>query len=340
MNKNIEKLNIGAIGWFSNLNAGDDRIGEVLIKLFYPHKVILIDQNLVNPYVINQLDLCVFTAGVWHPRYHIAKNFSKWSKYIKVPIIAIGLGVEFGSEKIQHSYNNFINTANLVIVRDKESRKALGNSEKIVVAPDITWSFPFPIINNPLLDTGVVYVNFRPQKKYDIETLKAMKAIINKKFKSSTFYSFSPEDCNIAHGCNYKEIVHFDQRPCLSNVKLIIGMRFHSAVFAGQMCIPHLNIPYHSKVERLTRENPTLINFSEINNLEQFEESIERIDFTILQKEKEILLERREEMVTLATKSKSHIHDFLSTIKKQTRRTSLRYRIYNKLISESERFLL
>ena len=36
MNIKSKKLNIAVIGWFNYLNAGDEWLGEVLIKLFNP----------------------------------------------------------------------------------------------------------------------------------------------------------------------------------------------------------------------------------------------------------------------------------------------------------------
>lgn len=101
----MEKLNIAVIGWFNYLNAGDDRIGEVLIKTLHPHNVKLLSSY--NKLLLNEFDLLVFTAGFWYPKHEISGNFKKWYKNVNIPYMAIGLGVEKStSKKCKESWCN------------------------------------------------------------------------------------------------------------------------------------------------------------------------------------------------------------------------------------------
>lgn len=327
------RLNIAVIGWFHHLNAGDDRIGEILIKTLAPHNVILLSNY--NVHLLNCFDLLIFTAGFWHPRHSISRDFKKWYKGVKVPYMAIGLGVE-KTEDLQclESYTYFVKNASLILVRDKESAEALGNDKKINVSPDISWFDPLPVCQEFSLN-GDVLINLRPYKKIKSITHDLKNLNILDKVK---FYSLSNEDKNLGLKLGFKEnyIIEFFNHRSLNNVKLIYGMRFHSSVFSQQQAIPHFNLVYHQKVSSLVDEVESFINkskkFATGSSIRNFNANL---DNRLLMLEREQLLENRKKLILRAESAKDIVLKRINEIPKNNYKSRLRYKIINKLLNIS-----
>lgn len=326
-----KQLNIAVVGWFHHFNAGDDRIGEVLIKTLAPHNVVLISNY--NVHLLNSFDLLIFTAGFWHPRHSISRNFKAWYKNIKVPYMAVGLGVEKTDDlQCQKSYNYFVENAVFLMVRDIESCEALGGSDKIIIGPDITWFDPLPICKD-FNTEGDVLLNLRPYNKSKsiIQNFTKLNFLENPKF-----YSLSKEDKALGLRLGFKEenIIEFFNFRTLHNVKLIYGMRFHSSVFSQQQAIPHYNIVYHQKVSSLVSDVKSFINksneFATINSINDFTKVV---DEELLKIERKQLLENREQIILGAKSVKNIFLKKLEKIPKNNYKSSLKYKMINKIIS-------
>jgi hypothetical protein len=84
-------------------------------------------------------DLLIFTAGTWHPRNEISRDFQKWYSKIKITYIALGVGVEYSlDEKAKNICDYFVSNLFFTNVRNADSKKALGNQEKIVTVLNIS----------------------------------------------------------------------------------------------------------------------------------------------------------------------------------------------------------
>lgn len=327
----MKKLNIAVIGWFNFLNAGDDRVGEVIIQLFDKHNVSLIKNY--NRELLKTFDLIVFTAGTWHPRSEISRNFKRWHKFIKVPYMALGLGVEFTDDLLtKNNYNYFVENSLLTYVRDLDSKKALGNQEKVLVGPDITWMFPFSPIENYKPNKSI-FLNLRPYSKLKDEIDKIAQ-YSNTKLEINNFYSLSPEDTSLGRKYNYEHIQEFHNKRILNDCSLMIGMRFHSSVFCQQFNIPHYNLVYHQKVGSLFKNEKSHINkMSNYLSFNQFKRELNLISVEDLLIEYKLLQTNRKEIVKKANYLKNIILMRLSDVKKNNYSMSLSFKLKNKIIS-------
>lgn len=329
-NKKV-KLNIAVVGWFGYLNGGDDRIGEVLIKLFYPHNVSLLSGKTVTPYIINQFDLCVFVAGTWHPRSHIANNFKNWSRVIKTPFAAIGLGVEETTDKSTiESYKYFVDKCEFVYVRDIQSAEALGGSFKIIVGEDVTWLNPFEVQKEFCLKDKIL-VNLRPYKEMNDKNEYVTRLLVDKYKNQLVFSSFSPQDTILGEKLGYDKIIEFDKVRLNTQTSLVVGMRFHSAIFASQKCVPHYNLPYHSKVNRLSTNGQSLINKHHLGFCQDFENFILNLNDELILNERELLVKERERKVQKMTEIKGELINFINVLKPKTEYENLVVKISKKL---------
>jgi|GEM_PF-5035213 hypothetical protein len=331
MNIKSKKLNIAVIGWFNYLNAGDDRVGEVLIKLFNNHNVSLIKNY--NRELLKCFDLLIFTAGTWHPRNEISRDFQKWYSKIKIPYMALGLGVEYSvDEKVKKNYDYFVSNSLFTYVRDTDSAKALGNQATIIIGPDITWLYPFKEIKS-YSPTNKIYANLRPYGKLKSE-IDDLAVFLRHNMNIDMFYSLSPEDSKLAKKYNFTKIRNFDQRRIPEYCSLVVGMRFHSSIFCQQSTIPHYNLVYHQKVGSLENQQESILNTSpKLFNLKDFKDALHLFEPDNLVKEHEILKNSRILNTRNANQIKEQILSALESVEKNNYSSSMNFKIKQKLLT-------
>lgn len=241
-------MRLAAIGWFGHCNAGDDRIAEVLMRRLQGFHVSLLPSLPPPPEVANWFDGILLTGGIWHPRNRVAVDFHQWSKGVRVPILALGLGVESMPRELRKGSAALVRRCEMVWVRDRESRRLLGDAPNVIVGPDVTWAEPFV----EGYEWRVTAFNLRPWPRVSWnpgDWVKAASAID----RDLAAWPLAPEDAELLRG-------HLDDVPdafdegVLRQAGRVISMRLHGLIFAAQQALPAIGIGYDPKCERFLRE--------------------------------------------------------------------------------------
>ncbi|RMH18950.1 MAG: hypothetical protein D6696_11905, partial [Acidobacteria bacterium] len=239
------------LGWFGRQNGGDDRIAEVLTRRLSGCHPSFLPFTPLPPEVVNYFDAVVLTAGVWQPRNRLAREFHRWCRGVHVPIVALGLGVEEVTPEMRAASAALVERCDFLWVRDRESKRLLGDHPAIVVGPDVTWADPLPAAGEPR--PGVVALNLRRWRRRPWRPEAWVDAARRSATAELRPWSFGPEDWIVLHD-------FFD--PCPKafdaaagrDAEIVAGMRLHSLIFAAQMGVPAVGIAYDPKCRRFLAE--------------------------------------------------------------------------------------
>ncbi len=243
-------MRLGAIGWFGYCNAGDDRIAEVLMRRLQGFHVSLLPSLPPPPEVANWFDGILLTGGIWHPRNRLAVDFHQWSKAVRVPILALGLGVESMPRELRKGSAALVRRCDMVWVRDEESRRLLGDARNMIVGPDVTWAEPFV----EGYDGRVTALNLRPWPRAHwnpCDWVQAARALADERHLSA--WPLAPEDAELLRG-HLDDVPDAFEQDILRNAGRVISMRLHGLIFAAQHGVPAIGIGYDPKCERFLRE--------------------------------------------------------------------------------------
>ncbi len=263
--KSLKK--IGIAGWWGGRNIGDDYIKYSLKKILndnFKIKFIHVpfNPNFWNLWKINQLDFLIIGGGGLFTKAppHPFSTFNSWGRRLKIPFGFLGVGVQEISDKYNSVIEELIERSIFFVVRDTGSFNLINSvlsSSKIIKAPDLTFLYPYQTLRNAVRDKIGVNLrvwNFDKERTYDnyrwcqaINRLEGYKKTIPLSFKGS----LDDRDAlkNI-HGIK-NSIFNIN---LYEDIKIMIGMRLHSLIFAVQNFIPVIGIAYTPKVERFFSE--------------------------------------------------------------------------------------
>jgi polysaccharide pyruvyl transferase WcaK-like protein len=311
--KSLKK--IGIVGWWGGKNAGDEYIKHCLTKVFEKDFKIKFIETPFNPNFwnllnINRLDFLIIGGGGLFTKTppHPFDTFNDWSKRLKIPFGFLGVGVQEVSDKYKSIIEEIIGRSAFFVVRDTGSYDLINSclsSSNIIKAPDLTFIYPYQTQRNEKKDKIGVNLrvwNFDRKRTYDnynwcqaINKLEGIKKTIPLSFKENLEDN---EALECIHG-----IKNYDFNISIyKDIKIMIGMRLHSLIFAVQNSIPVIGIAYTPKIERF---------FSELN-LKEFCLKLyeyDLLDYTIqeaLKRHKEIskkLQQYTSESNTIITKT-------------------------------------
>jgi len=167
--------------------------------------------------------------------------------------------------------------SDFVYVRDKHSKKVLYNHPKVIVGPDITFMYPFPISKvvrkdiwalnildwhwwdaelygpkyNLFFHLNTRYPHFKdyyPGKKWDLD--KFVDIVKNKCHQIEPFALYFDKNFidggDLAWKYFQKRIHKFTITP-LHKSRYLISMRYHGLLFACQTGIPFISLSYERK---------------------------------------------------------------------------------------------
>lgn len=244
-------MRLAAIGWFGHNNAGDDRIAATLTRRLEGFHVSLLPSLPPPPEISNWFDGILLTGGIWHPRNRVAVDFHRWSKDVRVPILALGLGVESMPPELREGSAALVRRCEMVWVRDEESRRLLGDAPNVIIGPDVTWAEPIsgvPGWNQTLL-------NLRPWSRASwsaVDWVRAARGLVERESRLEA-WPLAPEDAQLLQG-HLKDVPDGYDPGILLQAGLVISMRLHGLIFAAQMGLPAIGIGYDPKCERFLRE--------------------------------------------------------------------------------------
>lgn len=338
-------MRLGLIGWYGHSNYGDERI-LYCIKRFFSDNDFTICNNWIDAgQRINELNQCDFIliggGGL------ILRNINHYInifRSFKKPFGFIGISIEAKHKSMEEFFELIKQRAEFILVRDTQSKRYLNNHRKVIVGPDLTFLYPFNIVSKvkeeicglSLRDwyywKATIYGGyyevisrlnrrFRFIKKiYPFAKWNPNKAvkIVKKKFEVVVPIPFY-FDSNVINDFdilsrNFKNTPNHFYNNFDYSIKYLVGMRFHSIVFATQCGIPFVSLSYQPKNESFCSDiglNVLSVDLYKINALES------KIDYmkNYYQQIRERLILYREKCVqdiNIIFQSLSHVIDSFS----------------------------
>lgn len=281
-------MKIALVGWSGNNNQGDDRMFYCVKRFFSNHTIVQFKGWLEAIEGIDKLNSCDYVliggGGL------ITRGFNRYVDFfnqIDIPLGCIGISIESDSlnEDMQEGLELLKKRSDFIYVRDKGSKLLLDNNYKVILGPDISYLYPYPIVKNPVKsDTCALnlrnwfwwdfelfgnlhykfskidnkypwFKNIYPLKKWNPDKLVIK---LKKEFRTIKpfplyFGSYDKTDTYILtkYFRNTKNNFNLTQ---LSSSRYLIGMRLHSIIFACQQGIPFISLSYEPKNENFCKD--------------------------------------------------------------------------------------
>jgi len=300
-------MHIAIVGYYGHNNAGDDRMLHCIQNHFYEHKFFIISgfgDVEAKIELINSCDFVLIGGGGL-----ILRGFGKYAAVIdqiKPKIGCIGISIESKHPDNQELINILLDKSEFILVRDHRSKKLLGENQKIILGPDITYLNPYETIEPISQDTcgvnlrkwhfwhweygGTIsnYLNTFRSYVPRIESIYPLPKWSSNDFLEITEKKFTElipiplytipkkrkSDISVL-GNFFKNVPDFFEPDSYRTCRHFIGMRLHSIIFASQMGIPFLSLSYQPKNIEFCK-SAGLINLSiDIYNLTDLDEKID-----------------------------------------------------------------
>lgn len=251
-------MKIAVFGYYHQLNYGDDRLGQSLVRALHPHTVVLLPHNQ-DPPPTDWFDFILIGGGglVW-TRVGIWKKITAWLAKSKKPFGVAGLGINELNEDLKPDLLWMVEHSELFVVRDQKSHQLLDNHPKVKVLPDLTWMFPYPT-RQKFPNSGLIALSLaskHPQGYDPIVWGKSIREMGN--IVPFPLRFGAKHDSDIFHTLEFENVPDdFTVNP-LYECDYLIGTRFHSIVFALQIGVPFIAILYDDKVKRVLEDNDLL----------------------------------------------------------------------------------
>jgi polysaccharide pyruvyl transferase WcaK-like protein len=269
-------MHLGIVGWYGHNNFGDERILFCIQKFFAGNQFYVAD-NIRDP-KLNDCDFILVGGGGLILR-NTAKLVDSIQK-IEKPFGFIGVGVETKHRSMKDYFDIIKKRAEFIMVRDQQSKKNLDYHYKVIVGNDLTFLYPYHTVEE--VENEICGLNLRHwyywkaeldgtyyrlirrlnrfsfmKKVYPFGKWKEEKLvkIVKSKFKKIVavpLYSKQSESAllitDIELLSKYFEIIPSEFDISLYHrIRFIVGMRFHSIIFATQCGIPFLSLSYQPK---------------------------------------------------------------------------------------------
>lgn len=256
-------LKIGAIGWWNYDNEGDRAMLAALRQGLAPHHVVAIDIGFpANPdtvYRLNRLDYILLGGGTLIPGRPASPfdTFHQWNDQLECPLSVVGLGVDAVEAPYWLAVEALLDRAELFYVRDQASRVLLGDHPKVQVAPDLSFAFPLPACQEATsYDQRSVRcgVNIRQSPRLDPEPWLHVLARLPVTIRAIPLSSFDlfGEDMLLTR-LDPRCPARFDAS-LYREIDIMVGVAFHSVLFAVQAAVPVIAIDYAPKVRHFMED--------------------------------------------------------------------------------------
>jgi polysaccharide pyruvyl transferase WcaK-like protein len=301
-------MRLGLIGWYGHSNYGDERILYCIERFFSDNEFFITTswsdaRNKIDE--LNKCDYILIGGGGL-----ILRNISHQTDLIhdlKRPFGLIGVSVEASHKSMKDFFCAIKQNAEFIMVRDRQSKEYLDNHYKVIVGPDLTFLYPFSAVEEVKNDVcgfnlrdwyywkGTLHGNYHnlmlkidtkfpmirniyPFKKWGPSNVVES---VKKKFKKVLpipFY-FEPNTMNDVDVLSR----YFNNVPSVfdinlySNIRYIVGMRYHSIVFATQCGIPFISLSYQPKNITYCSDMGLNVLSADIYKVKDFEDRLEYI---------------------------------------------------------------
>lgn len=273
-----KKKKLGLIGWYGHDNYGDERILYCIKRFFLNYEFFITSGWEDARFKMDELNKCDYVliggGGL------ILRNISYQTDIIrdlKRSFGFIGVSIEAKHECMDDFFELIKRKADFIMVRDNQSKEYLNNHYKVITGPDLTFLYPFNVVNEVKNDVcgfnlrdwyywrGTLYGNYHnlmtkidnkfswirkiyPFQKWDPN--KSVK-ILKKNFKYILpipfyFETTASNDLDVLSRY-FKNVPSTFDAGIYNNIRYLIGMRYHSIVFAAQLGIPFISLSYQPK---------------------------------------------------------------------------------------------
>jgi len=278
-------MRIGVIGWYGHGNAGDERILYCLKRFLGGHQYLVTSGFGNAAKRLEQLNACDYVlmggGGL------ILRGLNKYAELIEQitpPLGCVGISVEACHEDNQTFIDVLKDKSEYILVRDQESCDLLGSHSKVVVSSDLSFLYPFEVVDPPGADVcGVNLRNWYFRRcEHDPESYaQAMRSVKRDPSIEENYHGpkWEPAKAVDTIAGRFSKVVpvplyfggnsesdHVLLRTLFDAVdetisfqdayrvcRYFIGMRLHSVIFACQMGIPFASLSYQPKNERFCR---------------------------------------------------------------------------------------
>jgi polysaccharide pyruvyl transferase WcaK-like protein len=255
-------MNIGVIGWWHQDNQGDLAILDSMVRSLSPHRIVPIDAPFyINRDVLSRLNLLDFLilggGGLFQEGPCVPfDTFDEWGKELRTPIGVAGLGIDTLPDRYRPAVHALVDQARFFYVRDQTSQEIIGHPQ-VRLAPDLTFLYPLNRFAKQVAPAGrtpVCGINLRKLPELDIEHWTEALRLLPVWMRAIPFTTFGPMqeieilqqlDETCPQACDLARYEGLD---------LMIGMAYHSVVFAIQAAVPVIAITHTPKVRRLMTE--------------------------------------------------------------------------------------
>jgi polysaccharide pyruvyl transferase WcaK-like protein len=256
---------IGLIGWWDGKNEGDKYILQCMRKAFEGNFTLSLIHtpfkfNWIKRFRLNKLNFLIIGGGglftISPPKPF--DEFDKWKDCLKIPFGFLGVGIQGIKPKHRSVIKQIVESSKFFILRDGGSYELVSRfSSKIEKAPDLTFLHP-RIINRKkgclAIGVNLRVWNFDEGRTYDNDAwCRAINALPQEKETIPLSLLEGQKDADAMKDIDGKRNRTFDIN-IYTKIRIMIGMRLHSLIFAAQNSIPIIGIAYAPKVRRFFQE--------------------------------------------------------------------------------------
>jgi polysaccharide pyruvyl transferase WcaK-like protein len=278
-------MRIGLIGWYGHANLGDERILYCLKSVLSRHELIIIGDWGEARDQLAALNTCAYVLiGGGGLILRGCNRFADILERLSVPFSFIGISIEARHRDMELFLQVMKTKADRIIVRDAESLEILKRPANAEIGPDLTFIQPLPVVEPSTSD--VWGLNLRPWYFWQAELHGGYHRFMRKLSRLAPFVEsmypltkWQPDlfvaamesrvevlrplpfyfeagfhnDYNLLSHY-YRSVPGAMEELDFRRLRYLLGMRFHSIVFAVQMGIPFLSLSYQPKNENFCKD--------------------------------------------------------------------------------------
>lgn len=316
-------MKIGLIGWYGHENWGDERMLYCLKKFFSDYEFFITNGWSDAKQKIDELNKCdyILIGGGGLALRNIGYR-TNLIRDLKRPFGFIGISLEAKHRSVEEFYDIIKKDSDFIFVRDKQSKEYLDDHYKVVVGSDLTFLYPFDVVSEVKDDVCGFNLRYwyywkstlrnpyhnlmltmdhkfpRIRKIYPFNKWDPNKAvnIVSGSFKTVVpmpFY-FEKETMNdvVILSKYFENIPQTYEKGLYNKIRYLIGMRYHSIVFATQCGIPFISLSYQRKNSAFCFDMKFDTLSVDLDNINELENKIEYVKNHYHQIRERLILQR------------------------------------------------
>ena len=248
-------MNIAVFGWYHHQNAGDDRIQQCLTRWLDGHTLAFLPAGRPPPiHLLRTYDAVILGGGgIIMKRGGMFKNMARWVRMAGIPAALVSVSVENIAPDLRAELREFMDVCCLAWFRDQGSLDAVGDHPRAFVAPDITWLYPYEVVQPKPQGLAVC---LRKQRELPQTEWRNASLALGQPLHPWPFYFENGGDARVLREMFPDSRVprEFSLLPP-QQASAVISGRFHGLIFALQMGLPVITISSRPKVKRFLAEN-------------------------------------------------------------------------------------